>query len=101
VTPQQLSAGGDAETLKRAFLDRLAEVLSPNKGGKDVTATGLKELDSGDTAVVLVARNSGLKPEDRELLDRVMKFFRESTGKASEEGMYNTAHIQHVQNAKG
>jgi hypothetical protein len=43
VTPQQLSAGGAVETLKRAFLYWSADVLSPKKGGKDVTATGLKE----------------------------------------------------------
>ncbi|KAF8251700.1 hypothetical protein K440DRAFT_658369 [Wilcoxina mikolae CBS 423.85] len=85
VVPRQLSQDSeDPETLKKAFLDRLAEVLSPNKGGKDVTATALKEAFGAgpEDAVVIVTRNSGLKPEDRGILERIEKFFRDSAEEA-------------------
>jgi len=53
-------------------------VLSPNKGGKDVITTALKEAFGAGPgeAVVIVTRISNLKLEDSGILEKIERFFR-------------------------
>ncbi|KAG6328304.1 hypothetical protein ID866_10785 [Astraeus odoratus] len=62
------SVGGEDE-LKQHFLDRFAEVMSCNKGGKHVCCVALREsgdqhAEEGVTVSLLVARNSTFSDED-------------------------------------
>lgn len=53
---------GHEDRMKRAFLDRLAELVANEKGGPHVSATLMVEWP--DRVVVLVAKNTGI---DRDL----------------------------------
>lgn len=57
VAPATLSDGSE-DRMKRAFLDRLAELVANDKGGPHVSATMMIEWP--DRAVVLVAKNIGI-----------------------------------------
>ncbi|KAG6330496.1 hypothetical protein ID866_8592, partial [Astraeus odoratus] len=73
---------GEENDLKRRFLDRFAEVMSRDKGGKHVASVALSEsrnelnLDvSSDTekATLLVARNEEFKDVDRNFCHKAEK----------------------------
>lgn len=66
------------DKVKRAFLDRLAEVVSPSKGGQHVSASLMAQWD--DRVEILVAKNSGIVREDatwtflKDLEDRLRRY---------------------------
>lgn len=59
----------DDEKLKRAFLDRLSELMSPAKGGHQVAATLM--IQSQNRAEITVARNCGFKENDKTFLKQL------------------------------
>ncbi|KAK0735080.1 hypothetical protein B0T26DRAFT_690770 [Lasiosphaeria miniovina] len=67
----------DNSRLKRAFLDRLSELVANSKGGHHVSAALMVEWP--DRVDVLVARNSGFKPDDPSvrMLERLSSGLRE------------------------
>ncbi|KAK3375576.1 hypothetical protein B0T24DRAFT_616552 [Lasiosphaeria ovina] len=67
----------DNSRLKRTFLDRLSELVANSKGGHHVSAALMVEWP--DRVDVLVARNSGFKPDDPSvrMLERLSSELRE------------------------
>ena len=62
----------DYEAIRRKFLNCIAELLSPSKGGPYVTATALREQN--EFVEVDVARNSGFIADDASYLDLLTSF---------------------------
>ncbi|KAH7884981.1 hypothetical protein F5I97DRAFT_1311550 [Phlebopus sp. FC_14] len=60
------------DELKRRLLDRLAEAMSCDKGGKDVTCVALQQV-AEDRIVLLVARNDAFKGVHRKFCSTLEK----------------------------
>ncbi|KAI5924399.1 hypothetical protein F4810DRAFT_141484 [Camillea tinctor] len=73
VVGQQLTSHDENE-IKRAFLDRLSEVLSSAKGGLHVAAALM--VQSPDRIEISVAKNRGIKPKDKEFTEVFEKVLR-------------------------
>ncbi|KAK0615560.1 hypothetical protein B0T17DRAFT_497172 [Bombardia bombarda] len=65
----------NSDRLKRFFLDRLAELVANEKGGRHVTATMM--ITGPDKVTVLIAKNNGLRPRDKHFLDIIAAQLRE------------------------
>ncbi|KAK4454850.1 hypothetical protein QBC34DRAFT_103175 [Podospora aff. communis PSN243] len=86
----------EANRLQRQFLDRLAELVANQKGGKHVAATAMSVFP--DSVNVIVARNDGFRPIDKEFLERSQSLLRRiaATGQDDEsKGALWTALLTH------
>jgi hypothetical protein len=59
----------DHDRLRRAFLDRLAELVANEKGGRHVSATMM--VSGPDTVGIFVARNSTFRTKDLRFLEQI------------------------------
>lgn len=64
---QQLSGSGN-DTLKRQFLDDVAEVAAKEDGACVVARTAMRERE--DDVTILIARNTPFEPSDFEFFDK-------------------------------
>ena len=86
----QLHLSGREDELKQKFLDRFAELLSRDKGGKYVCCVALREsgsqnIDDDAKVSLLVTRNKAFEGLDRKFCGAVQKLLTtlsESVGKA-------------------
>lgn len=81
VTAQQIS-DFDETTLKKAFLDRLAELTSSIRKGRHVAATLLLQTDEDFT--VFVAKNNGFNGTDLKFRENMQKCLRNISHTESE-----------------
>ncbi|KAI1466229.1 uncharacterized protein F4812DRAFT_452089 [Daldinia caldariorum] len=77
VTGQPLT-NFDNDKLKRAFLDRLSEILSQTRGGYHVAAALM--VENIEAPEVTVAKNSGLKQTDKDFVTALEKVLRRLAG---------------------
>lgn len=64
----------DETRLKAAFQDRIAELVSSNKGGQHVAATSM--IESIESVTVVVARNGELQEADENFLRKLQELLR-------------------------
>jgi len=78
--PSDLEAG----RLRRQFLDRLAELMANQKGGRHVAATAMSV--SPNSVKVTVAKNDKFRLTDKEFLERVQSLLRRIAAATLDDG---------------
>lgn len=64
----------DSGRLQRAFLDRLAELVANEKGGRNVAATMM--VNGQDKVDVFVTKNDKFRPNDKKFLEQTESLLR-------------------------